>query len=59
MNFGSVIVVCGRQWSRSVDVTSKGDITIPESFDGSNEKLKKINTANKHRERQRFFLNTP
>ena len=40
-------VVRGRQWSCSVDTTSNGGLTIPESFDGSNKKPKKMNTAKK------------
>ena len=35
------------QWSCSVDATSNGDLTIPESFDGSSKKPKKMNAAKK------------
>ena len=61
MKFGSVIVVWGRQWSCSVDATSNDDLTIPESFDSSSRKTKKMNAAKKkkHRGRQRLLLNIP
>ena len=32
-------------------------MTIPESFDDSSKKPKKMNTVKKHRERQRLLLN--
>ena len=35
------------QWSCSVDATSNNGMIIPESFDGSSRKLKKMNTAKK------------
>ena len=35
------------QWSYSVDATSNGGFTIPESFDGSSRKPKKMNAAKK------------
>ena len=50
MKFGSVTVVQGRQWSCSVDATSNGGLTIPESFDGSSRKPKKMNAAKKNTE---------
>ena len=37
-------------------MTSIDGMTIPESFDGSSRKPKKINVAKKHRERQRLLL---
>ena len=36
-----------RQWSCSVDATSNGAMIIPESFDGSSRKPKKMNAAKK------------
>ena len=47
MKFGSMTVVGGRQWSCSVDATSNGGLTIPESFDCSRRKPKKMNAAKK------------
>ena len=35
------------QWSCSVDATSNNGMIIPESFDGSNRKPKKMNAAKK------------
>ena len=35
------------QWSYSVDATSNDGLTIPESFDGSSRKPKKMNTTKK------------
>ena len=40
-------------------MTSIDGMTIPESFDGSSRKPKKMNAAKKHRERQRLLLNIP
>ena len=40
-------VVGGRQWSCSVDATSNGGLTVPESFDGNSRKPKKINATKK------------
>ena len=51
------MVVWGRQWSCSVDVTSNGGMTILESFDDSSGKPKKMNVEKKHWERQRLLLN--
>ena len=48
MKFGSMTVDWGSQWSCNVDATSNSDMTIPESFNGSNEKPKKMNAAKKH-----------
>ena len=45
------------QWSCSVDATSNGGITIPESFDDSGKKPKKMNAAKKHWGRQILLLN--
>ena len=56
MKFGSVTVVWVRQWSYSVDATSNNGMTIPESFDDSSGKPKKMNAAMKHWERQRLLL---
>ena len=56
MKFGFVTVVRGRQWFCNVDATSNGGMIIPESFDGSSGKPKKINAVKKHRGRQRLFL---
>ena len=36
-----------KQWSCSVDATSNDGLTIPESFDGSSRKPKKINAVKK------------
>ena len=47
MKFGSVMVVRGRQWSCNVDVTSNDGLTIPESFDDSSRKPKKMNAVKK------------
>ena len=35
------------QWSCSVDATSNNGMIIPESFDGSSRKPKKMNAAKK------------
>ena len=59
MKFSSVTVVYGRQWSCNVNSTFNGGMIIPESFDDSSEKPKKMNAAKKHKERQRLLLNTP
>ena len=48
MKFGSMTVDWGSQWSCNVDATSNDGMTIPESFDGSNEKPKTMNAAKKH-----------
>ena len=50
MKFGSVMVVWGRQWSCSVDATSNGGLTIPESFGGSSRKPKKMYVVKKKHE---------
>ena len=43
-------VVRGRQWSCSVDTTSNGGLTVPESFDGNSRKPKKMNAVKKNTE---------
>ena len=50
MKFGFVTVVLVKEWSCSVDATSNGGLTIPESFDGSSRKPKKMNAAKKNTE---------
>ena len=37
-------------------MTSNGGLSIPESFDDSSRKPKKMNAAKKHRGRQRLLL---
>jgi len=59
MEFSFMTVVCRRQWSCNFDSTFNGDMTLPESFDDSSKKPKKMNAAKKHKERQRLLLNTP
>ena len=59
MKFGSMTVDWGSQWSCNVDATSNDGMTIPESFDSSSRKPKKMNAAKKHRGRQRLLLNIP
>ena len=41
------------QWSYSVDATSNGGMTIPESFDGSSRKPKKMNVVKKNTEKDK------
>ena len=48
MKFGFMTVVLRRQWSYSVDAISNGGMIIPESFDGSSRKPKKMNAAKKN-----------
>ena len=60
MKLSSMTVVWGRQWSCSVDASSNGGMTIPESFDSIyGGKPKKMNAAKKHRGKQRLLLNIP
>ena len=47
MKLSSMTVVWGRQWSCSVDASSNGGMTIPESFDGNSRKPKKMNAVKK------------